>query len=172
MVQGVAHNLGFGKSILNNESFIKGDYSTAFIPDYYPDGYFGDVLDNEQMKVVALAAHQLKNVFIGYNGTQSSDERVVYVTVVGQNADMPDYDWKVERSAADASKFTITNIESNESTVVDLSSFDYEHNSLIKMQADGAIGQQTFQLLSSDNDIKFDFYFEGGKVETRVYDEA
>lgn len=57
VVQGVAHNLGFGKSILNNESFVKGDYSTAFIPDYYPDGYFGDILTSDQMQVVALAAH-------------------------------------------------------------------------------------------------------------------
>lgn len=83
VVQGVAHNLGFGKSIIHNDSFMKGDYSTAFIPDFYPDGYFGDLLTGEQMQVVALAAHQLKNVFLGYNGGLASDERVVYVTVVG-----------------------------------------------------------------------------------------
>lgn len=45
VVQGVAHNLGFGKSIIHNESFAAGDYSTAFIPDFYPDGYNGDVLN-------------------------------------------------------------------------------------------------------------------------------
>jgi len=44
VVQGVAHNLGFGKSIIHNESFAAGDYSTAFIPDFYPDGYNGDDL--------------------------------------------------------------------------------------------------------------------------------
>lgn len=49
VVQGVAHNLGFGKSIVHNEAFAAGDYSTAFIPDYYPDGYAGDVLTDEQM---------------------------------------------------------------------------------------------------------------------------
>ena len=47
VVQGVAHNLGFGKSIIHNESFAAGDYSTAFIPDYYPDGYNGDDLTKE-----------------------------------------------------------------------------------------------------------------------------
>lgn len=26
--------------------------------------------------------------------------------------------------------------------------------------------------MNSDNDIKFDFYYQGGKVETRIYDEA
>ena len=49
VVQGVAHNLGFGKSIVHNEAFAAGDYSTAFIPDYYPEGYSGDVLSDEQM---------------------------------------------------------------------------------------------------------------------------
>lgn len=47
VVQGVAHNLGFGKSIIHNESFAAGDYSTAFIPDFYPDGYRGDILRSE-----------------------------------------------------------------------------------------------------------------------------
>jgi pyruvate carboxylase len=41
----VAHNVGFGKSIVANESFAAGDYSTAFIPDFYPDGYHGDKLN-------------------------------------------------------------------------------------------------------------------------------
>lgn len=44
VVQGVAHNIGFGKSIIHNESFKRGDYSTAFIPTFYPDGYSGDKL--------------------------------------------------------------------------------------------------------------------------------
>ena len=47
VVQGVAHNLGFGKSIIHNESFAAGDYSTAFIPDFYPQGYSGDLLNDD-----------------------------------------------------------------------------------------------------------------------------
>jgi len=79
---------------------------------------------------------------------------------------------KVERSASDASKFTITDLSSGEASEVDLSSFSYEHNSLIKMETESAnVGSQTFQLLSSENDIKFNFYYQGGLVETRVYDE-
>jgi len=41
VIRGLTHNLGFGKSILANESFAKGDYSTAFIPTFYPDGFVG-----------------------------------------------------------------------------------------------------------------------------------
>jgi len=36
VIQGVTHNIGFGKSIIYNEAFKAGDYSTAFIPKYYP----------------------------------------------------------------------------------------------------------------------------------------
>jgi len=172
VVQGVAHNLGFGKSILHNEAFAKGDYSTAFIPTYYPDGYRGDVLNKDQRKVIALAAHQLKNIFQGYNQAGAKAERVIYVTVNGQTADEADDDWRVERCLSDPSKFTITNLTSGETTELDLASFAYEHNSLIKLEGSGKMGRQTFQLLSSENDIKFNFYFQGGMVETRVYNES
>ena len=35
VIRGVTHNIGFGQSIVRNESFAKGDYSTAFIPTFY-----------------------------------------------------------------------------------------------------------------------------------------
>ena len=57
VVQGVGHNIGFGKSIVANEKFAAGDYSTAFIPDFYPEGYSGDVLDTQQMQSIAMACH-------------------------------------------------------------------------------------------------------------------
>jgi len=122
--------------------------------------------------VVSLAAHQLKNIHLGYNNKDHEAERVVYVTVLGQTLDDEDHDWKVERSVNDCSKFTITDLASNEATEVDLSSLDFEHNSLIKIAGGANLGEQTFQLMSTENDIKFDFYFRGGKVQTLVYDEA
>jgi propionyl-CoA carboxylase alpha chain len=61
VVRGVTHNIGFGRSILNNASFRGGNYSTAFIPTYYPKGYFGDKLDLDAMQQLVLAAHYLKN---------------------------------------------------------------------------------------------------------------
>lgn len=123
------------------------------------------------MRVVSLAAHQLKNIHLAYNNKDQTSERVIYVTVLGQTSEDKEHDWKVERCASDPSKFTVTDLESNEATQVDLSSFAFEHNSLIKMDGGDSLGEQTFQLLSTENDIKFDFYFQGGKVETLVYDE-
>ena len=93
------------------------------------------------------------------------------MTVLGQGAEDSDTDIKVERCASDSSKFTVTDLASGESCDLDVASFDYEHNSLIKMEGGADVGSQTFQLMGSDNDLKFDFYFQGGKVETLVYDE-
>jgi propionyl-CoA carboxylase alpha chain len=41
VIQGLSHNLGFCKSILQNEAYKNADYSTDFIPTYYPDGFAG-----------------------------------------------------------------------------------------------------------------------------------
>ena len=60
--------------------------------------------------------------------------------MVGQTADHEDHDWRVERSATDSTKFTVTDMATNESTEVDLSSFDYEHNSLIKLEGGANVG--------------------------------
>lgn len=44
VIRGVVHNLGFGQSIVRNKSFAEADYSTAFIPTFYPNGYKADPL--------------------------------------------------------------------------------------------------------------------------------
>jgi len=66
VVQGVAHNIGFGKSIVHNKAFAAGDYSTAFIPTYYPDGYRGNKLTEKNMEILALACYKMKNISTGY----------------------------------------------------------------------------------------------------------
>lgn len=165
MVQGVAHNIGFGKSIIHNESFAKGDYSTAFIPDFYPDGYKGDQLEAADQGLVSLVAAKIKNTFLGFRNTAYKDEKVMYVTIIGKGEE-EDMDWKVEASDC-GNKYTMTDMASGESHVVALDSFNFEHNSLVKMG-----GNKVMQLLGTENDFKFDFYFKGGKVETYVYDES
>jgi len=57
VIQGVTHNIEFGKSILANEEYWTGNYSTAFIPNNYPDGYKGDPLLTNDLTQLALAAH-------------------------------------------------------------------------------------------------------------------
>ena len=48
VIRGLTHNLGFGQSIIHNEAFATGNYSTAFIPTYYKDGFHGDKLKSEE----------------------------------------------------------------------------------------------------------------------------
>jgi propionyl-CoA carboxylase alpha chain len=63
VINGVTHNIGFGKSILANKAYLDGDYSTAFIPKYYPDGFSGDNLDKNDHNLLSVVGHQIKNHF-------------------------------------------------------------------------------------------------------------
>ena len=62
---------------------------------------------------------------------------MVYVTVVGQTAEHPDKDWRVERSGE---QYRVTDMASGEETCLDLNDFKYEHNSLVKMQGCANLG--------------------------------
>jgi propionyl-CoA carboxylase alpha chain len=62
VIRGVTHNVGFGRSILKNQSFADANYSTAFIPTYYPEGFRGDPLSGDDHNHLALSAHFLKNL--------------------------------------------------------------------------------------------------------------
>jgi propionyl-CoA carboxylase alpha chain len=61
VIRGVTHNIGFGKSILANEAYATGNYSTAFIPDLYPEGFSGDDLNNDDHSLLGVVGHQIKN---------------------------------------------------------------------------------------------------------------
>ena len=91
----------------------------------------------------------------------------MYVTVVGQG-DAPDRDWRVEL-VGDAYK--VTDMESGQSSSHKINSYAFEHNSLIKLDVEGR-ENETFQLTGQKNELKFDFYYKGGKVETLCYDET
>jgi len=176
VVQGVAHNLGFGKSIVHNEAFRNGDYSTAFIPDFYPEGYNGETLTANDKQVLALAAHQIKNIHASYYAfgaaeRQATKNKTLYITIVGKGEEA-DNDWKVEVDE-EAGVFHVTDLSGDEQTknTLKLSDFDFSHNSLINMNLEGH-SDKTLQLESSQDDLKFSFYYLGNKVDTIVYDEA
>ena len=91
------------------------------------------------------------------------------MTLLDSGHDAKDRDFKVEKLSDE--RFLVTDMASGTSQGIEISNFDYEHNSLIKMDEKGG-KNSTFQLLNVANDIKFDFYYAGGKVETLVYDET
>lgn len=167
VVHGVAHNIGFGKSIVENDAFLRGEYSTAFIPTYYPEGYHGDKLTVGNKQTIALAAFQMKNTSLKQNLVGSASartENVLYVSIAGEDKD---YDFRVEKTSKG---FTVTDLETKQAQDLSLNGFTYEHNSLIEVIESGS--STKLQLLSQSNDLSYDFYFRGNKVKTHVYDEA
>lgn len=171
VVQGVAHNIGFGKSIVANEEFAAGNYSTAFIPEFYPEGYRGDDLDDSQMQILALACHNMKNISSDYYKEAAErvgvTNKVVYITILGKGEEA-DRDWKVEHNS---DSYVITDMASGNSSEHKINAFLFEHNSLIKMDLQTQ-GSQTLQFIGQQHDLKFDFYYQGGQINTMLYDET
>ncbi len=52
VVEGVAHNISFLQSILNHERFARGDLSTNFIAQEYPEGFANSSLTEEMLRVL------------------------------------------------------------------------------------------------------------------------
>jgi propionyl-CoA carboxylase alpha chain len=81
VIEGVTHNIGFGKSILANPAYAKGDYSTAFIPKYYPQGFSGDNLTPNDHTLLSIAAHNVKNYFSSRGKTDFKPFESLFVTI-------------------------------------------------------------------------------------------
>jgi len=123
VIQGVIHNIGFGKSILANKAFWDGDYSTAFIPDYYPDGFTGDALLKEDFEKVALAAHLVKNKQLKQGGS-TNHESTQFVSF----SDGDDY--KITETP---SSYQVQNLQTGDVKEFDLDSWNLDYNSLVTL---------------------------------------
>jgi len=109
---------------------------------------------------LAMACHKMKN--LNTQNYKDSAERnqihnkVVYMTVIGKG-DNEDRDWKIELGA---NSYTVTDMASGNSSVLKMDNFEFEHNSLIKMDLEQ--GKETIQFIGQQHDLKFDFYYQGG----------
>ena len=63
-IAGVSHNISFLETIMQNEKFVNGDISTAFIKQEFPEGFCGNELDSEAKTV--LIATSLFIFFTNY----------------------------------------------------------------------------------------------------------
>ncbi|GAA6182337.1 acetyl-CoA carboxylase biotin carboxylase subunit [Shimia sp. NS0008-38b] len=61
-VEGIGHNLPFLSAVMDHPIFIKGDMTTAFIEEQYPDGFEGVTLPDVELKRVAAAAAAMHRV--------------------------------------------------------------------------------------------------------------
>ena len=62
-LDGIGHNIPFLSSVMRNEKFIKGDITTAFIEEEFPDGFKAVKLDFSLLKSIAAACSAMYRVF-------------------------------------------------------------------------------------------------------------
>lgn len=179
VIRGVIHNSGFGKSIINNASFIEGNYSTAFIPTFYKDGFKGEVMTTADHKVLALMTYKMAHRL-------DSQTRLKGVTYPEFNESLnPMYcsiDKKTYKVLEDRAtgEFTVTTAEgAEEKTEIDkakFNQFDIHSNTLIKSTLENADTKakidSTVQFVDVANNHKYSFYYRGSYVTVEAYDET
>lgn len=159
VVQGVADNLGFGKSILNNPDYKSGNYDTAFIEKWYPEGYAGETLTADDESLLALTAAKIKNLKSAQNapvGSQGAFTTTFY-SKQGENV------YRVDIKGDD---YTVTNHTTGDSQTVNVNKFGFEKNTLIKIGHNDS--HSTFQLLSA-SEMDYTFQYEGATREMRLF---
>jgi propionyl-CoA carboxylase alpha chain len=58
VIRGVTHNVSFLRALLDHPRFIKGDTTTKFIPDEWPDGFKGTILKHsDRIALLATVYH-------------------------------------------------------------------------------------------------------------------
>ena len=61
-VEGIGHNLPFLSAVMDHPKFVKGDITTAFIEEEYPDGFAGVDLEEQALKSIAASCAAMNRV--------------------------------------------------------------------------------------------------------------
>ena len=61
-IEGIGHNLPFLSAVMDHDIFIKGEMTTAFIEEQYPDGFEGVTLDEAALRKIAASAAAMHRV--------------------------------------------------------------------------------------------------------------
>ncbi len=61
-VEGIGHNLPFLSAVMDHPIFIKGDMTTAFIEEQYPEGFMGVELPEADLRRIAAACAAMNRV--------------------------------------------------------------------------------------------------------------
>jgi len=168
VIRGVIHNGGFGKSIINNATFAAGNYSTAFIPTFYKDGFKGEVMTHEDNKLLAVLSHRICHTLDKQTHLKGVERPAynkalnpLYCVTGGKT-------FKVTYDQADC--FTVENLADKKVEKVQLDSFTMYGDSLLKTNCNGEA--KTAQFVDVENYNKYNFYYRGSNVNVEVYDET
>lgn len=130
MIQGVTHNLGFGKAILANEAYATGNYSTAFIPTYFPKGYQGERLQRQDHEILSLASFALKEQSMERQGSKKLPKEL-FMEFQPMDKDESKVTYRVWPKSS--THFVAENIESGEQTEMMVDQMDLKANCLIDL---------------------------------------
>ena len=117
-LEGIGHNIPFLSAVMQHDRFLKGDITTAFIDEEYPDGFLGVNLAKDMLKVIAAACCAMYRV-AEIRRTRISGRMDNHTRTVGSN-------WVISLSGHDF--FIDLNADKSGSTVIfsDGSSFRVE----------------------------------------------
>ncbi|MCW1954698.1 acetyl/propionyl/methylcrotonyl-CoA carboxylase subunit alpha [uncultured Lentibacter sp.] len=80
-LEGIGHNLPFLSAVMDHEVFIKGEMTTAFIEEQYPEGFEGVTLEEAALRKIAASAAAMHRVAeirrTRVSGRMDNHERVV-----------------------------------------------------------------------------------------------
>ncbi len=189
VIQGLSHNLCFLKELARHPDFAKGNTSTNFIPEFFPDGFHGVQLSvQEKDHAVASAAlmHLMKadtmstieGQLKSHDGGVGAAERFfVHLGGQGKGKDgKGKNEPEVFELAVDpaASTETATVIRLTDaagmSRTVTVKDIDWELGEpLFKAHMDGEL--RTLQCLSTQT-LGYQLFFGGAYVSTKVYTPA
>lgn len=62
-IRGISHNISFLNSLMAHPRFIRGELTTNFIDDEYPEGYSAPTLDESNCPMFVVAAGTIHHVF-------------------------------------------------------------------------------------------------------------
>ncbi len=174
VVRGVVHNGGFGRSIINNKAFAEGNYSTAFIPTYYKEGFKGEVMTPEDNKLLSVLAYKMAHKIDAQNrlkGIQypefNCSMNPLYCVTSGKT-------YKVTQDLA-TKTFTIESIGEGKTEKVSFTDYKMYGDAVIKatVESEAITGsEKTIQFVDVMDGTKYRFYHRGSNVEVEVYDET
>ena len=178
VIKGVIHNSGFGKSIINNPTFQAGNYSTAFIPTFYKDGFKGEIMTPADQKLLAITAFKMAHKL-------DTQKRIKGIQYPAFNAALnPLYctiDGKTYKVCQDLNTgvFTVKTVTGEEvKTEFDntlFSKFVMHGDALIKSklvdQVSGDVSEKTLQFMDVKNGNKYSFYYKGSYVNVDVFEQ-
>ncbi len=107
VIRGVTHNVDFLRTIMENEKFLSGDLSTAFIGQQFPEGFKGH-------KLTALQSTQLTVAAAALRALDQQRAATISGRLAGASAPAQAYDRDVLISLGKTSPTVAVAIESNE----------------------------------------------------------